>query len=222
MAETGKRYTEEEILQGAKRQYTQGRAIWDIDPERTVLVIIDMEDEFVEPGYSVHWIPDAHRQVPKIKLLIETCRASGIPIIYTCNIYHSKGYDAGLIPEVPMGMAREGMNELFREIDIYAELAPQPEDVIVVKQTYNAFYNTNLEHTLKGMGRDTLIVCGTMTNYCCGATARDGFFRGFRIVFGSDVNATDDPALHEAELQTLRRGYALVLSCDEIIEAIRD
>ncbi len=98
----------------------------------------------------------------------------------------------------------------------------QDEDVIITKQTYNAFYNTNLDHTLKGMGRDTVIICGTMTNYCCGASARDAFFRGYRVVFGSDINATDDPQLHEAELQTLRRGYALIMSCDEIIEAIND
>lgn len=222
MGETKGRYTEEEVLREAELAYTEGRAVWDIDPSRSVLLIIDMEDEFVKPGSSVHWIPDAYRQVPKIKLLIEACRSQDVPIIFTCCIYHPEGYDAGLIPEVPMGMARAGMDELFREVDIFEELSPQSDDVIIVKQTYNAFFNTNLEHTLRGMGRDTLIICGTMTNYCCGATARDGFFRGFRIVFGSDVNATDDPSLHEAELKTLRRGYALVLSCDEIVEAIRD
>ena len=222
MTSPAKRYTEEKVLEGARRQYTEGRAVWEIDPARMALIIIDMEDEFVKPEYSVHWIPDAYRQVPKIKLLIETCREQGIPIIYTCCIYHPKGYDAGLIPEVPMGMARAGMTELFREVDIFEDLAPRPEDVIITKQTYNAFYNTNLDHTLKGMGRDTVIICGTMTNYCCGASARDAFFRGYRVVFGSDINATDDPQLHEAELQTLRRGYALIMSCDEIIEAIND
>ncbi len=60
--------------------------------------------------------------------------------------------------------------------------------------------------------RDTVIICGKMTNNCCGASARDAFFRGYRVVFGSDVNATEDPELHEGELRTLRRGYALVLS----------
>ena len=116
MTSSAKRYTEEEVLEGARRQYTEGRAVWEIDPARMALIIIDMEDEFVKPEYSVHWIPDAYRQVPKIKLLIETCRDQGIPIIYTCCIYHPKGYDAGLIPEVPMGMARAGMTELFREV----------------------------------------------------------------------------------------------------------
>lgn len=217
MASNEKRYEEGEILKEAQKQYGEGRAAWGIDPKRTALIVIDMEDEFVKPEYSVHWIPDAYRQVPRIKRLIEGCRRCDIPVIYTLNIYHPKGYDAGLIPQVPIGMSREGMDDLFRKVDIFEELAPQAEDVIITKQTYNAFYNTNLDHTLKGMGRDTVIICGTMTNYCCGASARDAFFRGYRVIFGSDVNSTDDPLLHEAELRTLRRGYALILSCEEIL-----
>jgi nicotinamidase-related amidase len=170
----------------AQRQYQEGRAAWKIEPDRTALVVIDLEEEFVKPGYSVHWIPDANRQLPKVKRLIEACRRRGIPIIYTCNIYHPKGYDAGLIPEVPVGIARSGMDHLFRKVDIV----------------------------------EVLIICGTMTNYCCGATAREAFFRGYRVVFGSDVNATDDPELYDAELRTLRRGYALVLSCEEILKEL--
>ena len=214
------RYTEDALLREAQRQYTEGQAAWTVDADRSVLLVIDMEDEFVKPEYSVHWIPDAYRQVPRIKRVIAACRRRRVPIVYTCNIYHPTGYDAGLIPQVPMGMSREGMDHLFRTVDIFEELAPEPGDVVVVKQTYNAFYNTNLDHTLKGMGRDTVIICGTMTNYCCGATAREAFFRGYRVVFGSDINATDDPALHEAELRTLRRGYALILDAATLLEEL--
>jgi nicotinamidase-related amidase len=118
-------------------------------------------------------------------------------------------------------MARSGIAHLFRKVDIVEEIAPLPDDVIITKQTYNAFYNTNRDHTLKGMGRDILIIGGTTTNYCCGATAREAFFRGYRVVFGSDVNATDDPEIHDAEFRTLRRGYALVLSCEEILKDLK-
>jgi nicotinamidase-related amidase len=59
-----------------------------------------------------------------------------------------------------------------------------------------------------------------MTNYCCGATARDAFFRDYKVIFGSDLNATDNDELHEAELKTLRRGYARVISLAEILAEI--
>ena len=73
---------------------------------------------------------------------------------------------------------------------------------------------------LRGCKVDTVIITGCMTNYCCGATARDAFFRDYKVIFGSDLNATDSQELHEAELKTLRRGYARVISVDEIMEEL--
>ena len=73
---------------------------------------------------------------------------------------------------------------------------------------------------LKHLEKDTVIICGTLTNFCCGMTARQAYERGFKVVFGSDITATDDPALQEPELQVLRKGLALVLSLDEILERL--
>ena len=82
------------------------------------------------------------------------------------------------------------------------------------------FFCTDLHTYLRGCKVDTLIITGCMTNYCCGATARDAFFRDYKVIFGSDLNATDSQELHEAELKTLRRGYARVISVDEIMEEL--
>ena len=51
-------------------------------------------------------------------------------------------------------------------------------------------------------------------------TAREAHARGYKVVFGSDSNATDDPEIHDAELKTLRRGFALVLRTDQIMDAL--
>jgi nicotinamidase-related amidase len=66
-----------------------------------------------------------------------------------------------------------------------------------------------------------VIICGTLTNFCCGTTARQAYERGFRVVFGSDVTSTDDPDLQEPELQVLRKVFARVLSLAEILELLR-
>jgi nicotinamidase-related amidase len=77
-----------------------------------------------------------------------------------------------------------------------------------------------LETILRNLEKDTVIICGTLTNFCCGTTARQAYERGFKVVIGSDVTSTDDPALHDAELKTLRKGFAMVLSADKIIEKL--
>ena len=84
------------------------------------------------------------------------------------------------------------------------------------KPSYGAFYDTPLETILKNLGRDTVIICGTLTNFCCGMTARQAYERGFKVVVGSDVTATDDPSMQEPELMVLRKGFARVLTADEI------
>jgi nicotinamidase-related amidase len=56
-----------------------------------------------------------------------------------------------------------------------------------------------------------------LTNVCCGTTARQGYERGFNVVVVGDLTATDDRELHEAELKTLRKGFARVLSLEELL-----
>ena len=114
----------------------------------------------------------------------------------------------------------ESLGQLFVKQSVYGELAPEAGDIIIMKPTYDAFFGTKLDLVLKKIGIETIVVCGTMTNYCCGATARAGFMHGYNVVFGSDINATDSSDLHDAEIKTLRRGFAKILNCDEIIDQL--
>jgi nicotinamidase-related amidase len=91
---------------------------------------------------------------------------------------------------------------------------------VILKHSYSGFHQTPLESVLRSLGATTVVITGTMTNFCCGSTAREAFWRGFDVVFGSDCNSTDDPGLHEAELATLRRGFARIATAAEIIAAI--
>lgn len=87
---------------------------------------------------------------------------------------------------------------------------------MILKPSYGA-YDTPLETILRNLDRDTVIICGTLTNYCCGTSARQAYERGFKVVFGSDVTATDDPEMQEPELAVLRKGFARVMTADEIL-----
>jgi len=110
---------------------------------------------------------------------------------------------------------------LFQHESVDSALGPDHEkDVFIAKPCYGAFTGTTLNYVLINLKIDTVIICGTMTNYCCGTTAREAHAHGYKVVFGSDINSTDDPAIQETELKTLRRGFALVLKKDQIKEAL--
>jgi nicotinamidase-related amidase len=108
----------------------------------------------------------------------------------------------------------------FRDGRIWHELKPRKDEIVILKPSYGAFFDTPLESILKNLERDTVIVCGTLTNFCCGTTARQAYERGFKVIVGSDVTATDDLELHEAELKTLRKGFAMVLTSDQIVRKL--
>jgi nicotinamidase-related amidase len=216
-------FTEQEVLELARQAYRAGRARFEISPEACALLVIDMQDEFVRPHWTPFWVPEATRQVPRIRRLIEHCRARSIPVIFTAfaRTHHGRDRPASgaFMPNRYPDLDLRGA-AFFEQGRIWHELSPLPDEVVIYKPSYGAFYDTPLETILTNLSKDTVIICGTLTNFCCGTTARQAYERGFKVVFGSDVTATDDPDMQEPELNTLRKGFALVLPAEDIMRAL--
>jgi len=218
-------FDEQYILSKASRDYATGIASIKINPKRTALIVVDMLEEFTKPNMTPSWVPDATKQLPRIRELIETARKVGVQVIYTCYAYHATYVDMN--PAFRDGITPLDKFDdydgppLFQKESIDRQIKPEYDrDVVIAKPGYGSFTGTTLDYVLKNRKVDTVIICGTMTNYCCGTTAREAHAHGYNVVFGSDVNSTDDPEIQEAELKTLRRGFALVLTADEIKNAL--
>ncbi len=214
-----RRFTEEEVVRLAREAYERGEATFPLRHDRAALLMIDMQEEFVRPGWTCYWVPEATRRVPLMKKLLDGCRGLRVPVIHTLFSRTHAFLDrprsgAGMLnryPGIPADPA------WFRESRIVEALSPREDEVVIRKPSYGAFYDTPLLTILLNLGRDTIIVAGTLTNYCCGMTARQGYERGLQVVVADDGTATDDPMAHEAELRVLRRGFARVLSTDRIL-----
>ncbi|HVA22245.1 MAG TPA: isochorismatase family cysteine hydrolase [Candidatus Micrarchaeia archaeon] len=219
MIELGQ-FDEEAILAEAEAQYATDDPAATLDAAHAALIVVDMIDEFVRPRWSPYWIPEATRQVPRVGRVAAAFRAARRPVVYLA-------YEVGLrglnfpTPAVPIGAAaRSYADRIFQRVAICPDLAPGPDDLVVLKHTYSGFHGTALDAVLRGLEVDTVVICGTMTNFCCGATAREAYWHGYQVVFGSDINSTDDPELHVAELRTLRRGYARIATAADILEGL--
>lgn len=211
-------YSEAFVLERARDAYENGVARFELVAQHAALLVIDMQDEFVRPGWTPFWVPEATRQVPRIQQLISACRQAGVPVIFTVfsatHGYLDRPSSGSLMPNRYPDLDVDP--EWFRDGRIWHELEPEPGDVVIHKPSYGAFRDTALETILKNLARDTILICGTLTNYCCGTTARQGYERGFKVVVGSDVCATDDPTTQEPELRVLRKGFAKVMTASEI------
>ena len=217
-------FSEEKVLQLAREGYEKGEVKFDIDVKKCALLVIDMQDEFVKPNSTPFWVPEATKIVPLIKKLIDHCRSKKIPIIYTVYSKTHKYLDRPkTLSLMPSRFPNHDfdLSSYFIYGNVWNDIAPLEDEIIIHKSSYGAFYDTPLETILKNLGKDTVIICGTLTNYCCSTTAREAYSRSFKVVFGSDTTAAHFKDLHEAELKVLRRGFAKVLTLDKMIESLK-
>ena len=194
---------------------------WEFERERCVLMVIDMQNDFVLDG-AIMQVAEAGKQLPRIKKLIDKCRETGVPVIYT--IQETDEVFCPLeVASIPK-LAREGMRKGTSGQQIVAELAPEPEDIVIRKRRFSAFYQTDLEIILRNIRGtvkpvDTIIICGTVTNICCESTARDAFFRDYKVVFGADVCSAHTPQAQAATLENMEI-FGRNMECADIVGAL--
>ena len=76
------KYSEQLIVERALAEYTNSTAAFPLDKNDCALLVIDMQDEFCKTGVDILMDSGSHRQVPKIKKVIEVCREQGVPVMY--------------------------------------------------------------------------------------------------------------------------------------------
>jgi nicotinamidase-related amidase len=150
--------------------------------------------------------------LPTVKRLLDAFRRVGRPVIFTRHVHHPDGLDSGILGWWWEGKCLEGSEEG----EVHPDLAPRPGEKVVFKHRYSAFYNTDLETVLRCLRVEDVVVSGVMTNLCCESTARDAYFRDYRVFFPADGTGSISEEMHLASLLNLAFGFAYVTTADEI------
>ncbi len=190
----------------------------EIYPEKTAILVIDMQNEFVHEKGKLKCY-NAEYTVEPTRKLLEAAREAGAHVIYTKVAYRPDYLDA---PK----------NELSRElgatqkgswgVEIVDELKPEKGDIVIEKQRYSAFYGTILERILRRLGVETLILTGCATNVCVESTARDAHARDFDVIVLSDCTAAfDSKKDQEASLRIIGRVFGRVMTSREVINSLK-
>lgn len=163
-----------------------------LDPESTAVLVVDMQNDFLEEGAPIE-APMGREFVGDLARFVERCRNAGAPIVFTKAVYRENGCDANTLGDlfVPRGDERP-LIEGSAGAELYGGLEPSEHDVVIEKHRFSAFYNTDLEVVLRGLGVDTLVMTGVTTENCVGTTARDAHFRDYHVVFLPDLTGTFD------------------------------
>lgn len=183
-----------------------------IDPSSSALLVIDMQRAFLQKGPFE--LSGAIKIIPRIKKLVSRCRELGMPIIFT-RVHHddmNKGVYPQLFPDHFDSLGKPLLSKTSPNFAITDELRPESKDIIIDKSRYSAFFKTKLESILRKKHIDTLVIVGLATNVCCESTARDAFFRNFRVIVLSNLNVTYSKEAQEASLENISNCFGFVVS----------
>ena len=159
--------------------------------------------------------------VQPVRRLVKSCHNASVPVIFTRYVLRPDYVDAGYFATLfPLAKDVHALASDTLDAEFLGDLKPGPEDFLVDKTRYSAFYNTNLEVILRGLNVNSLIVCGVTTEMCVESTVRDAFYRDFRILLVKDAVAAADDARHEAALRTIEYGFAKLVDVGQIAEAL--
>ena len=146
----------------------------------TALLVIDMQTGNFSESNPIH---NGNELLAKVKSLIIKGRSAQIPIVYVQNNGGSGDPDEYGTP---------GWK-------IHHSIMPDEVDVVIQKQTPDAFYRTDLCLELESRGIKKLIIAGLQTEYCIDTTCRRAFSLGYQAILVKDAHSTWDSSLLTAQ-----------------------
>lgn len=180
--------------------------------QRAALLVVDMQHFFLDPE-SPTFTCGGLAILGRVQNLIEAFRKSGLPVIFTRHVHHPDQLDAGIMGWWWEGMCLEGSPES----EIHEAIAPLPNEKVIPKHRYSAFYNTDLETVLRVLKVEDIVISGVMTNMCVESSTRDAYYRDYRVLLPADATGSINEEMHLASLLNLAFGFAWVTDTDTIL-----
>jgi len=207
----------------------RGRFHWfeELDPRRTALVIVDMQEVFCAPGAPAE-VPGSRDIVEPINRLTGELRKIGVPVIW---VLHANSQSSGrsdwemFFNYIVASEVRKKTLELLApgHQQVWSGLTVGDGDTTIIKNRYSALIagSSGLERLLRSLDVDTVLIAGTKTNICCEATARDAMMLDFKVVMVSDCCAALSDDEHRSALENMIQQFGDVMTGDEVLERLR-
>lgn len=196
-----------------------------VDPKTTAVIVIDIQNDYCAPSGKIAKeigldVTALQSTVPHLIEFVDKSREMELPIIFTQMI------------EDPEYMAenaklkKEGRSLCTPDTEgfEYYQIQPKEGDYELIKKTYDAFSNPELEEILKKHNIKNLIIIGAYTAICVDSTIRAGFTRGYNIVVPEDLVGMPEERAYQqkAAIDVWKLIFAHVVKSDEIKKEWRE
>ena len=194
-----------------------------IDRASTALVVIDVQNDFAVPqgvcGAVGDDVSPVAPMIDRVKSVIAAARQANLFIIFVRAIYDEVVLSPALAEQYlrrgyPNGICLTGS----RGAELVEGIGPRdaPNEIVVTKHRYSAFWGSSIDLFLRTNGIQTLVLTGIATEVCVESTARDAFFRDYNIVVPADCVGSYSEERQKASLAVLARSFGIVTSSTEL------
>ncbi|HTI81044.1 MAG TPA: pyrimidine utilization protein B [Acetobacteraceae bacterium] len=209
-----------------------------VDPALAALIVVDMQNAYASPGGYLDLagfdISGAAAVIENIRLAVEAARVAGMLIVFFQNGWDPDYKEAGG-PGSPNWHKSNALKTMRARPELQGKLLakggwdyalvdalqPRPEDIVLPKPRYSAFFGTALDSMLRARGIRTLVFTGIATNVCVESTLRDGFFlEYFGVVLDDATHHAGPGFVREASLYNIEKFFGWVSSTTDFRGAI--
>ncbi|HXG49993.1 MAG TPA: isochorismatase family cysteine hydrolase [candidate division Zixibacteria bacterium] len=169
--------------------YPEARPV-QLDAARTLLLIVDMENENAHPAGALFIGEPVRKIIPKIAGLRERVRAAGGRVAHTQSVRSPDALEFTVFNNVVRKLEGSWGAELIDE------LKPAPDEPLIVKRTHDCFYRTGMDELLSRMGlrpgEGQVVVTGISTRNCVQSAVMGFSVRDYRVYVPMDCTAQKD------------------------------
>ncbi|UXS00085.1 isochorismatase family protein [Agrobacterium tumefaciens] len=185
-------------------------AQWQAEPDRAVLLIHDMQRYFM--GF---FAPELRALlIQRIVQLRQQSIALGIPVAYSAQPGGMSDEQRGLLKD----FWGPGMKVDPEERSVVDELTPGPDDWLLTKWRYSAFFRSDLLDRIRAAGRDQLILTGVYSHVGVIATAVEAFSNDIQPFLVADATADFSEDLHRSTLTYAAKRCAYVTVAEGVFK----
>jgi len=205
------------------------------DPNRAVLLTIDVQNDFTVPGAPAE-IDGTAEAVPQMQRLVEAFRSADAPIVHVVRFYKADGSNVDLCRRASIESGAEIVRPGTDGAELVAELKPVrdvtldaerlldgefqeigPREWVLYKPRWSAFYRTGLGDFLDDRAIDTIVICGCNFPNCPRTTIYEASERDYRIVLVPDATS----GVYERGLREIEQIGGVLKDTSEAVEWVK-
>ncbi len=184
---------------------------------RPAIIVVDMLRDNLKESSRNPYFQQGKAIIPNLQRLLHEGREKGFPVVFACDSFLVGDF-------IFRGRTKVYALRGTKGAEVIDELRPEPEDIVLPKRRFSAFFKTDLDQTLRTLGVDTIVVTGLTVEVCVLMTAMDGLSHDFSVVLLEDCAASRSNEFRQGCLD-LYRDFALspllrIMTLDEFLKEV--